>query len=82
MTVYAVLASAGTRKVRATLAGGLKAARVSVRLTPVALSANRVGDLRFAAIVLSGRHCVERLAAVGPHGQALWQGTPTDHACA
>jgi hypothetical protein len=82
MTVYGILASAGTRTVRATLADGLEAARVSARLTPVALRADRAGDLRFAVIVLPGRHCVERLAAVGPHGKALWQGVPTDHACA
>ena len=82
MTVYGVLASAGTRKVRATLADGLEAARVSARLTPVALRANRAGDLRFAVIVLPGRHCVERLATEGPRGKVLWQGTPTDHACA
>lgn len=82
MTVYGILASPGTRKVRVTLAGGAEAARVSARLTPVALSPNRAGDLRFAVIVLPGRHCVERLAALGPHGRALWQGVPTDHACA
>jgi hypothetical protein len=82
MTVYGILASAGTRKVRATLAGGVEAAPVSARLTPVAPRASRAGDLRFAVIVLPGRHCVERLAALGPHGKALWQGTPTDHACA
>jgi hypothetical protein len=82
MTVYGILASAGTRKVRATLAGGLEAARVSARLTPVALRASGAGDLRFAVIVLPGRHCVERLAAEGPRGEVLWQGTPIDHACA
>jgi hypothetical protein len=82
MTVYGVLASAGTRRVRATLDDGLEAARVSARLTPVAPEANRAGDLGFAVIVLPGRHCVERIAALGPHGKALWQGTPTDHACA
>jgi hypothetical protein len=81
MTVYGVLASAGTRKIRATLSDGLKAARVSTRLTPLALKADRTGDLRFAVIVLPGQHCVERLAAVGPHGRALWQGVPSDHAC-
>jgi hypothetical protein len=82
MTVYAVLASAGTRRVSATLAGGSEAARVSTRLTPVALRADRGRDLRFAVIVLPGRHCVERLSAEGPRGKILWQGTPTDHACA
>jgi hypothetical protein len=82
MTVYGVLASPGTRTVRATLSDGLEVARVSTRLTPVALRANRAGDLRFAVIVLPGRHCVERLAAVGPQGKALWEGVPRDHACA
>jgi hypothetical protein len=82
MTVYGILASAGTRKVRATLADGLEAARVSARLTPIALRANRAADLRFAVIVLPGRHCVERLATEGSRGRVLWQGTPTDHACA
>jgi hypothetical protein len=82
MTIYGILASTGTRTVRATLADGVETARVSARLTPVALRANRAGNLRFAVIVLPGRHCVERLAAVGPHGKALWQGTPIDHACA
>lgn len=84
MTVYGILASAATRTVRATLSDGLEEARVSARLTPVALRAraNRARGLRFAAIVLPGRHCVERLAAEGPRGRVLWQGTPTDHACA
>jgi hypothetical protein len=82
MTVYAVLASAGTRKVHVTLSDGLEAARVSTRLAPVVLRANRARNLRFAVIVLPGRHCVERLAAQGPRGKVLWQGTPTDHACA
>ena len=82
MTVYGILASAGTRTVRATLSDGLEAARVSARLAPVALRASRAGDLRFAVIVLPGRHCIERLAAEGPRGKVLWQGTPTDHACA
>jgi hypothetical protein len=82
MTVYGILASAGTRSVRATLGDGVEAARVSARLTPVAQEANRRGNLRSAVIVLPGRHCVERLAAIGAHGKALWQGTPTDHACA
>jgi hypothetical protein len=82
MTVYGILASAGTHKVSATLSDGLEATRVSTRLTPVALRASRAGGLRFAVIVLPGRHCVERLAALGPHGRALWQGVPTDHACA
>jgi hypothetical protein len=82
MTVYGILASAGARKVSATLSDGREAARVSARLTPVALEANRAGNLRFAVIVLPGRHCVERLAALGPSGKALWQGTPTEHACA
>lgn len=81
MTVYGILATRGTTKVRATLAGGLEATSVSARLTRVALRANRAGVLRFAVIVLPGRHCVERLAALGPHGKALWQGTPPDHAC-
>jgi hypothetical protein len=82
MTVYAILASARTRKVHATLSDGLEAARVSTRLEPVALRADRARGLRFAVIVLPGRHCVERLAAIGPDGKALWQGVPTDHACA
>jgi hypothetical protein len=81
MTVYGVLAAAGT-KVRATLSGGLEAARVSTRLAPVALRASRAGDLRFAVIVLPGRQCVERLATEGPLGRTLWQGTPSEHACA
>src|SRR3954447_17622733 len=48
MSVYGVLASAGTRKIRATLSDGLEAARVSTRLAPVALRANRAEGLRFA----------------------------------
>jgi hypothetical protein len=82
MTVYGILASAGTRRVSAMLSDGLEAARVSARLTPVGLSASRAGDLRFAVIVLPGRHCVERLATEGSRGRVLWQGTPIDHACA
>jgi hypothetical protein len=81
MTIYGILASPGARTVRATLADGLEVVRVSARLTPVA-RASRARDLRFAVIVLPGRHCVERLAAMDRHGKALWQGTPTDHACA
>jgi hypothetical protein len=50
-------------------------------MAPVALKANRARDLRFAVIVLPGRHCVERLATLGPHGGALWQGTLPEHAC-
>jgi hypothetical protein len=82
MTVYGMLASAGTRRVEATVSDGLEAARVSARLAPVALRASRAGDLRFAIIVLPGRHCVERLATENSRGRVLWQGTPTDHACA
>lgn len=82
ITVYGILASAGTRRVRARIADGSEAARVSARLTPVALRATRAEDLGFAVIVLPGRHCVERLAAEGPRGKVLWQGIPTDHACA
>ena len=82
MTVYGVLAPASTRKVHVTLAGGLEEARVSARLAPVAVKAGRAGKLRFAVIVLPGRHCVERLATEGPRGQVLWRGTPIDHACA
>jgi hypothetical protein len=82
MTVFGILASGGTREVRATLSGGFEAARVSARLEPVSLRADRARNLRFAVIALPGRHCVERLAALGPHGKPLWQGIPTDHACA
>jgi hypothetical protein len=82
MTVYGVLASAGTRKVRVTLSDGPEEARVSTRLRPLAVKADRARTLSFAVIVLAGRHCVERLAAVGAGGTVLWQGTPTDHACA
>jgi hypothetical protein len=81
MSVYGILASAPTRKVRATVSDGREEARVSTTLAPVALKANRARDLRFAVIVLPGRHCVERLATLGPHGGALWQGTPPEHAC-
>jgi hypothetical protein len=81
-SVYTLLASAGTRKVSATFSDGLRAARVSTRLTPVGLRASRAGSLRYSVIVLPGRHCVERLAAKSPHGKVLWQGTPIDHACA
>jgi hypothetical protein len=82
LSVYALLASAGTREVSATFSDGLRAARVSTRLTPVGLRASRAGNLRFSVIVLPGRHCVERLAAKSPHGRVLWQGTPIDNACA
>jgi hypothetical protein len=81
MTVFGVLASAGARKVRATVSDGLEAARVNTRLEPVALRADRAMDLRFAVIALPGRHCVERLATEGVFGKALWQGTPSEHDC-
>jgi hypothetical protein len=81
MTVFGVLASAAARKVRATLSDGLEAARVSTRLAPVALRADRARDLRFAVIVLPGRHCVELLATEGVLGKALWQGTPSELDC-
>jgi hypothetical protein len=81
MTVYGVLAAAGTRKVRATLSGGLEAARISTRLAPVALRASRAGELRFAVIVAPGRHCVEHLATESQLGKILWQGMPSEHDC-
>jgi hypothetical protein len=81
MTVFGVLAATGARKVRATVSDGLGTARVSTHLDPVALRTNRAMRLRFAVIVLPGRHCIERLATEGPLGKALWQGTPSEHDC-
>jgi hypothetical protein len=81
MTVFAVLAAADARKLRATVSDGFAAARVRTQLEPVALRTNRAIDLRFAVIALSGKHCIERLATEGALGKALWQGTPPKLDC-
>jgi hypothetical protein len=81
MSVYGILAAAGTRQVRITVSDGLEAAHVSSRLEPIALRANPALDLRFAVIALPGRQCVERLATASGIGKALWQGAPGEHGC-
>ena len=84
MTVFGVLAAAGTRRVRVTVSDGIEAANLSARLQPIALRASRAmgsTGLRFAVIALPGRHCVERLATESAIGRALWQGSPEEHGC-
>jgi hypothetical protein len=81
MTVFGVLAAAGTRQVRVTVSDGLDDTHVSARLEPIALRASRATDLRFAAIALPGRHCVERLATKSALGKTLWQSTPGERDC-
>jgi len=78
MTVFAILAAAATRQLRAIVSDGTAARSIGARLLPL-----RSGpvNLRFAVIALPGTHCVERLTTRNSVGEALWQGALEEHSC-
>lgn len=81
ITAVGMVFAPAVRRVRITLAGGRQKTIRLQTLSRVQARESGLGRLRYAAIVVRGTWCAERLVGQGASGKALWDSGTDQYAC-
>jgi hypothetical protein len=76
-----ILLAPAVRRLRVTAGGGISRTLPLHSLHARRGRAGGLGRLRYAAFVVRGTWCAERLVSLGAAGRVLWDSGPTEHEC-
>lgn len=81
MSAVGMLVPAGVQRLEVTLADGATRAVPLRVLTPSQARATSIGGYRYAAFVVRGVWCAERIVTEGASGRTLWDSGPREFPC-
>jgi hypothetical protein len=81
MTAVGMIFPSVARRVQITVAGGRRTTLSLQKLTPDQAHAARLAPLRYAAFVVRGAWCAERLVSMNAAGKPLWDSGVDEYTC-
>jgi hypothetical protein len=81
LTTVGMVFAPAARRVRVTLAGDHTATFRLRKMTPGQARVAKLAPLRYAALVLHGAWCAERVVSESATGKTLWESGPSESAC-